>query len=322
MERRSLVRWSGGLVAMGLFVLQVHAGGFRVEGRLEVEGMSMEGARVIVVGGSAGPVVLDRALDQFRLDLELNAVYLCSFERPGCVGKELLIDTHLPATDVGRTDFTFPLKVALSPPPRGQFFTYAGPVGRIHYDGRVRDFRFDTSYRTGRDELLEERMVEARATVENSLPEQTRLPARRGRKGAQPVIREQETIEVFTTLAPTVGLTAPLVQATHGPADTESTRVLPHHPEELTIEPVDEPVLVMAAVLPKAIGEATSTAVGAGQSTMEVHAGKLMLITIVRVDKGEVQDEYRRVVSYYGGTTYFKNGLACSVLTYLQGIAE
>lgn len=317
------MRWSGGLVAMGLFVLQVHAGGFRVEGRLRVEGMSLEGARVIVVGGLGGPVVLDRALDQFSLDLELNAVYLCSFERPGCVGKELLIDTHLPAADAGRTDFTFPLKVALSPPPLGRFFAYEGPVGRIRYDERVRDFRFDTSYRTGRDEVLEDRLAEARATAEAGLPEQTRMPAKRGRKAAaQPMNREQETMEVFTTLAPTVGLTAPLVQGTHGFADTGTAHVLPHHPDELPLEPVDEPVLVMATALPKAIGEASGTPVDAGLNTMEVHAGKLMLITIVRVNKGDVQDEYRRVVSYYGGATYFKNGMACSALTYLLGIAE
>ena len=39
----------------------------------------------------------------------------------------------------------------------------------------------------------------------------------------------------------------------------------------------------------------------------------------LRVGEGDNMEEYRRVVSYYGGTTNFKNGSPCSAHTYVQG---
>lgn len=314
-----------GIWMLGLLASGAQADGLHVDGVLKVQGMNMQGARVTVVDRNGGAQVLVGDLDAFELDLELNTVYLCSFERPGCVAKEVLIDTHVPGALPGAQEYTFPLKVTLAPPPDGQEFNYAGPVGRIRYDGHVGDFRYEMEERAQRDAVLEQRLDQVRAEhADSALQGRGReVTASTRAKEEAPAQPEAGVPETFVTVAPTVGLSAALVQVTEVPAESEVVRVLPHLPEVVRMEPVaDEPELLLDAGMLRMATERSQLRGHAVVRTKEVRTGKLFLVTTVEVDNGTRRDEYRRVVSYYGNISYFKNGQPCSSLTYLQGVTE
>lgn len=318
MERR-VKRGVWGVIAAGMLAwpLPVDADGLKVDGMLRVQGMNMDSARVIVVGGSQGPILIEKNAKSFQVELEWNQEYLIAFERPGCVGKEILVSTHLPESVKREKVPRLPLRVVLAPPSHGKAFNYSGPVGHLRYDDRAGEFRYGPDHRTSHDRRLQGQLDAVRYAIAagGALPK----AGAAGTTPAESSLLERTGTDVFTTLAPTVGRTSPLVQTIEIPAQSEVERVLPHLLEAIPMEQMDEPVLELESVQmvapTDAMGEPGRTTV----QTREVQAGKLYLITTVRVGEGDNMEEYRRVVSYYGGTTYFKNGSPCSAHTYVQG---
>lgn len=321
MERR-VKRGLWGVMAAGLLAwpAPVQADGLKVDGMLRVQGMNMDSARVIVVGGSQGPIVIDKNARSFQVELAWNQDYLFAFERPGCVAKEILVSTHLPeSVKTGKVPH-LPLKVVLAPPSNGKTFNYSGPVGHLRYDERAGEFRYGPDHRTSRNQLLQGQLDEARMAIAagGAMP----VGGGAGSTPKEASLMERTETEAFTTLAPTVGRTAPLVQTIEIPTQSEVERVLPHLLEVIPMEQMDEPVLELE---PAQVAPPADRKVEPGRTTVhtkQVQAGKLYLITTVRVAQGDSTEEYRRVVSYYGGTTYFRNGSPCSAHTYLQGTAK
>ena len=122
-----------------------------LDGRLRVVGAPVEGARVVVYLDARPSQVITADISHFELRLELQRSYLLSFEREGCITKQLRFDTHVPAADLANAPFTFPFKVTLQRSDDGSTLRYAGPVGFIRYFEEGGDFGYDRDYAMLRD---------------------------------------------------------------------------------------------------------------------------------------------------------------------------
>lgn len=70
----------------------------RINGRLKIEGGSVEGAKVVVMKDGQKERTVSSGLSRFSLELELGHSYVLSFEKDGFVTKKLAFDTHVPAS--------------------------------------------------------------------------------------------------------------------------------------------------------------------------------------------------------------------------------
>lgn len=308
------------MVAVGAYAAPP-AAGLRIDGIVRVKKVSPASARVIVVADEGEAQVITKDLSHFTLTLDLQTKYLLSFECDGCVTKQLVFDTHAPATGSG---YDFPFQVTLEPPPTDAPFAYAGPVGLIRYDEHIADFGYDTDYKIARNEALAERLERARTELERTTPaspgvhvvKSTVSSATLPEPAAPPAVAAKDIDAPrgpFEELAPTRSERAPLV---HPTGNAPRTAALPSPPP--LPPPSPKPVAVPVEAEPPA-PEMRSTDDG---RTEEVIAEKLRVTTIVRVRRGERTTEYRRVAQYYGGVVYFKDGQACSEQSYREGIAQ
>lgn len=304
-----------------------HAGeavsGLRIDGIVRVKKVSPASARVIVVPNEGEVRTITEALSHFTLTLDLQTNYLLSFECNGCVTKQLLFDTHVPA---GRAAYEFPFQVTLEPPPTDAPFAYAGPVGLIRYDPAIADFGYDTDYKIARDEVLTKRLEQVRARSEAApVPDLQPLPAPPAAAAPVPSASEVTTFMPpapekpdvdaprgpFEELAPTRSEVAPLVHPTGErppppPVPPAPVRMPPAPPAPKPVEAIEE-VPRPAAVLEH------------DGRTEEVIPEKLRVTTIVRIRAEGRITEYRRVAQYYGGVVYFKDGVACTEAVYHEG---
>lgn len=303
-----------------------------LDGILIVKGAPVEGSRVIVLGKDGQTRVLDDGLAHFTFSLELQKEYLVSFERPGFVSKKLRFNTHVPVGALTMEGFRFPFQVTLEAPPDGQHMEYAGPVGYIHYDGRIGDFSYSTDYRMLKEDFLAEELEHVHtalrersgpaapgmlkpAVAEN--PGGSAAPAR----STAPPPANLMPMRPNEILAPTVSRVAPMVHvlAAPPPAPREEPSLREPLPREEAPKVVER-TAPRPQPEPKPSGtEDLALAHGSGIEK-EVLADGLRVITIIRKHEGPRTEEYRRVVSYYGGTTYFCRGYACSADTFEREI--
>lgn len=306
------------------------AASLHLDGILLVKGMSMDSARVIVVSADAAPRVITEGLAHFTLELDLQGEYLISFERPGCVSKALQFNTRVPAGQLAGEGFYFPFQVTLAPPASGQHFAYAGPVGYIHFDPGLQAFGYDTDYRIAKNEVLTKRLELVHAQLERPALSEARPVSPAGKVEPPLPDRPNDRREEgdapgrYHTLAPVVSEVAPKVHVLEVPDLPREALAEASKPKEAA-QPVPE---AQRAGTPP--GEGTSVPVQpqtmasldrGGHYSKSVEADQLHVITTITFDKDGSRMEYRRVVSYYGGTTYFCNGAACSEATYIQGIS-
>lgn len=316
---------------MAASVLAFGIAQLHLDGMLIVKGLPLDGSQVIVITKDGEAQVLNENLSHFTLNLELQKEYLVSFERPGCVSKQLRFNTNVPISAVNPEGFRFPFQVTLEPSPQGQHIEYAGPVGYIQYDKKLNDFSYSTDYRMLKDDFLAKELevvqTKLRSTAAPSSP-LTTIPADEHAHGPSASTRSLVRIEPVTpvapyeVIAPVVSRTAPMVHVlgnseipAPGPLSMPEPVPSPMLKQAREVAPLTEPerpVIAVRAPEPK-IDEPT------GMET-EVQVDSLRVITITRFRKGTDTDEYRRVVSYYGGTTYFCNGYACSADTYQREV--
>ena len=72
-------------------------GRFTINGRVKIDGGSIDGTKVVVYRNGVKDRVVNNNLSKFALDLDLNQTYVLSFEKDGFVTKKLSFDTHAPA---------------------------------------------------------------------------------------------------------------------------------------------------------------------------------------------------------------------------------
>lgn len=130
---------------------------FTINGRLKVDGGSVEGAKVVVLKDGQKERTVSSGLSRFSLELELGHSYVLSFEKDGFVTKKLAFDTHVPASSAENGFQPFEYAVSLFK----QYddmntVVFNQPVGMIHYDASVDDFDYDTDYTKSIQQQLEQ----------------------------------------------------------------------------------------------------------------------------------------------------------------------
>lgn len=262
---------------------------------LLVRGLPLDGARILVVSRNGAPRTITEHLAGFTLDLELHDTYLLSFERPGCIGKQLLFNTEVPAGQAPM-DYRFPFQVTLETAGPGQL-EYAGPVGYIHFDERNGDFGYSTDYRIAKDSSLAAKLDQARVQFRETATAPVRQPVQAAQQ-ARPV-----RTGAYEQVAPMTSRVAPKVHVLESSPRPVQGGVGPGRTE---VPGGEAPAL--ASLVPER---------GQGWRS-EVQVDPLRVTTILTRDADGSQVEYRRVVSYYGSITYFRNGRPCSEATYLR----
>lgn len=141
-------------VLMPMVVHAAPAGpGLVVDGRVRVVGGGIENASMVVERDGSIIAIHTTGLDRFELPLELQRIYLLTFQHPGCIEKQLLFDTHVPDALQPLAPFSFPFKVTLEPRTDKSDLHYAGPVGFVRFHAAARDFNYDRDYTMVRDGL-------------------------------------------------------------------------------------------------------------------------------------------------------------------------
>jgi DNA polymerase III gamma/tau subunit len=120
---------------------------FTINGRVKVEGGSLDGVKVIVYKAGQKQRTLSNGLNKFSLDLEVNTTYQLEFVKDGFVTKKLDFDTNAPAEAAANGFTPFEFGVNLFKQYEGvNTVVFNQPVGMIRYDATADDFDYDTDY--------------------------------------------------------------------------------------------------------------------------------------------------------------------------------
>ncbi len=120
---------------------------FTINGRVKVDGGSLEGVKVIVYKAGEKQRTLSNGLNKFSLVLEVNTTYQLEFVKDGFVTKKLDFDTNAPAEAAANGFTPFEFGVNLFKQYEGvNTVVFNQPVGMIRYDATADDFDYDTDY--------------------------------------------------------------------------------------------------------------------------------------------------------------------------------
>ncbi len=288
------------------------AGHLVLDGILKVKGMSMAGARMVMVDHQGSSIVMDRGLEHFTLTLDLNSEYLMEFTHPGCVTKQVFVDTRVPSGDAIFRDHFFPFQVTLQAPAPDGPFAYDGPVANVHFVAGINDFGYDTDYRGRPMPRLKEAMDTERDRLAGRVPVVVQ-------PSVAPVMAlSVDRADVVAPLDPrrTPLRTATLPEPALRKGRVPRIAVAVDRPSPARLEvvrpaaPVNAPVVREAPVLLDDLREDA------------VVVEPLRVIRIVRIRAHGSVTEYRRVTHRYGQVTHFRNGQACSALEFEQAVGE
>lgn len=336
-------------------------GRFVINGKLKVEGGSLDGCRMVVYKEGVKHRTVSSDLNKFSLELDLNSSYVLSFEKNGFVTKKLSFNTQIPAgaPQSGFTPFEFVVSL---------FKQYDGmntvvfnqPVGMIRYDAKLTDFDYDTDYTKSIQSALDEaqaaveekQKAEADAAAQEAKRKEQEAKAQakadaRAAKDAEAKAKAEAKAnekakqqEAQAKVQQPVQLPPPVSPPPPPAAVAERRKqVKPAPVRKLIRDPVvgadgrmpteprinSEPSPVQAAQA-RAFDEPrpkfeASKPVRARHQDVIVEPNQV--ITVVRMEENNVVTEYRKVIRKYSGTYYFKDGKSCSQLTYeSEALAE
>lgn len=318
---RKVVGW---MAAMACSSLASGHAALNVDGILVVKRLPLEGARMIVVSKEGDAEMRTDGLAHFTLPMELGRTYLLSFERPGCISKQLLFNTAVPEAARRPSGFTFPFQVTLEPARAGERMQYAGPVGFIHFDEQTGEFAFSTDYRIAKDDALVARLEQVRDEHPGDEAVPSVLPVDAAGTGGvvSGLAAPGNVPAVEGRLAPTVGRVAPMVHVMESTVQPAAVGALDMRSDLLWVPPMAMPAgeLVKTSVADRAVANAEAPArVGVHVVNEELETDRLHVITTITVKGEEGTSVYRRVAGYYGGVTFFRDGYPCSEFSYREG---
>lgn len=300
-----------------------------LDGKVRTKGAPLAGTRVVIMGHDGPANVLRTGVEHFQHALPLQTAFLFSFEREGCVTKQLYFDTHVPPGAMASAPFDFPFQVTLEAPPKGQEFEYRGPVGYVRFYEERGDFGYDTDYSKLADPILAERMRDL--TIELApVPPPSSLMTQSVRIDSP----EREDVDDFNILVPTMASRPVRVHPTgiatfDHPLSTPTVKIVSARPS-IDVPPSRAPSLALASLgVSKAPLHTTGAAPPSGHSvptsmvptadrSEELIVEKRRVIKIVRIRSGDNTTEYRRVQHQFGQVFYFKNGESCTQWLYDQ----
>jgi hypothetical protein len=262
----------------------------------------LDGTRVIIERDGVQINVLTGDVARVSLRLDLGHVYLLSFERKGCMTKELLFDTNVPEESLALAPFTFPFKVTLEKRNLDATFHYAQPVGYIRYHETKKDFDYDTDYALHHDRL--ERSKSAHASS----------------------VRNLEPVRTAPVVSDGPSTVHDAAKAAAEPNAATTTRVS-HLPDQMAVSwsagpHADSPTRrVRQAVVPEPEQDLALPPPPDGR-TDELIVEPTYVARVVRITHMGRTREYRRVAHRFGETHYFLDGSSCGEATFSAGIRE
>lgn len=304
----------------------------RIDGIVRISGMSITGARAVLIKADGTSEEINDGLQHFTRELPLQTAVLLAFERQGCVTKQLYFDTHVPAEALAMGRFDFPFKVTLEPPPPGQNFHYAGPVGYIRYFPEREDFGYDTDYARVADPSLAARLDQV---LQHSAPVAAMPAPLVVDAPAAQQRTDRSDSSAFAVVVPTGEQHGPLVHPTGPRAIPDPTPAFAETAVVAAPVPPPPPPPAPVAVVAEAKEEvrplpAPKPVVQQVVATQphpdwqreeEVVVEPRWVIRIVRFVHGGTSDEFRRVEHRFGAVYYFRNGSSVSSDVYQLGIA-
>lgn len=309
------------LVAAGI-PLHAETAALHLDGILRVKELSMDQARVVVVSNGGYRHVITEGLAHFSLQIDLQRSYLISFERPGCISKQLLFNTTVPDDCVHEGGFYFPFQVTLEPAMHGERVRFAGPVGYVRFDMDKEDFGYSTDYRIAKDEQLVAQLEEVRSSLaENAQEGSAPLSAVPLTDGAQQQSGPGGNANAMGSTAPTLSQVPPMVHVLETVCNTTINRLLPRMPEvacQIADPALLQPASAIGPTEPAWLRQSEAPEAGAKVVRKQVDAEKLRVVTTVLVEDHGRAEEFKRVASYYGGVTYFCRSSPCSEFTFNQ----
>lgn len=294
-----------------------------IDGKLRVHGAPLEGARVVVFHEGRTSQVITNDVSHIAMRLDLQSSYLLSFEREGCITKQLLFDTHVPANALADAPFSFPFKVTLEAMPASSSMGYVGPVGLISYDIAKADFDHDSKYTLVElDRLLE-------ATLPNSFSaspalDRELLPHMDLLRNAENGLPDMAVRDRVPYMGLPIGHLDAATGKTDAPRVEPSSGAMPGSGAMSKVVTKAGPRPLIDATFPlrvidKRVPDAMVPAFSEGRSE-EFRAEKLRVTTIIRITAEGRTTEYRRIAHRYGPVYFFRNGVSCSETVYTKGV--
>ncbi len=310
-----------------------------LDGKVRVNGAPLDGTIVVIMEQNGPAQVLRSGLAHFEHVLELQSTFLLSFERDGCVTKQLYFDTHVPAEALVRAPFDFPFLVTLEAPPKGAAFEYAGPVGYIHYHQEQGDFDYDVDYSRKVDPALLERMRERMVAINTaplSASTTTGPSSDAPPPGGTTASRDRITVPRLSTVTSRFERPSP---RRHGPLSMRFERSALSSPVAEVVDRAEPEPPIAAHVTPPALevqrpvesgphaADPSPGSIPQGPSTIapavngrmeELRVESRRITTIIWITENGYTTEYRRVHHQFGQVYFFKNGESCSQRQYEQ----
>ncbi len=349
------------MFAMVFSIMGMAQSKFVINGRLKVEGGGMDGCRMVVYMNGEKHRTISADLNKFSLEMELNKTYVLSFEKAGFVTKKLSFNTNVPtvAAQIGFTPFDF--VVSLFKQYDGMnTVVFNQPVGMIRYDAALADFDYDTDYTKSIQSALEaaqaevekkqkeevRELAEDQKRKDQEAKEQAKADARAAKEAAaqakvEAKQKEPEPEPVQAKAAPPKPEAPPAPKPV--PAAEKVERKAPPAPKPVVASAIAKPregteqrkaseprvmeersrieaALPRTGVEPRPKFEPSQTTV-VRQHDVIVEPNEI--VTIIKLQQGDLSTEYRRVSRKYSGVFYFKNGSSCSKLVYeSEALAE
>lgn len=289
---------------------------------LTIEAVLLGEARIILLPQNGDATLMENIGTTINFNLDLGTTYLIEFQRPGCVTRQLMVDTRVTG-NAAVTSLIALAKMKLVVPKRGQDFEFSGPVGYIYFNEAAGAFLYHTDYRVVGERFMVDRMnVERKhfaqpdalvvvpkrgyithpdyeygtkvANGVNNAP----LVHRTGRdKSEDHFIQEVEVAPVAATVAqPVAPVEAPVAAATLHVASHVAPITTVAAPKSITASVMEEPLI-----------------------NEELTVSRLRIIKDVRILRDGRTETYRKVTERYGAVYYFKDGVSCSEYVYKSG---
>lgn len=301
-----------------------------IDALVRVAGMPSTGTEVYIIPAEGRVEHLTEGFSQFYRELELQTTYLLSFERDGCMDKQVYIDTHVPQSFMSLSPFAFRFKVTLRGQER-QGDRYAGPVAFVRFNAGLSDFDYETDYRMLRDSTVFQRLELARslgadhpALGGDVLPDAVRVPSSGNLPAVEPAVPAGSLPVVELPRKVTrVGVANAAPEPAARPAPEVVENRSDTGPKPAPAPPVGARPASLAPGFakrehPSPRADLPADPLAEGRSE-ELVVEPLRVTTIVRVVLNGVTTEFRRVAHYHGGVTHFKNGSPCSEAVYHEG---
>lgn len=287
MERAIPLLMAAGMACLAGSTAGVNDHVLELDGRFYVQGASMRTARVVVTRDEKQLRVLADDVRHLSLRLDLQQVYLLTFERDGCRSKTILFDTRVGPADLVNAPFSFQFDVTLELS-SDDAVKYVGPVGYVKYESGQQDFGYDLDYRLTHDAQGQPLAASASGMEERTI---SNKHARNERHRVQPFID------------PTLGMVL------------EAER----HAREEGTTPCEDPVRVgIEGVTPLHMSVIPVYAAQAQVRSVVVEQERE--ITIVRVMERSGPSDYRRIRHTDGTTWHFHNGSSCSYSDFVAAV--